>query len=99
MDVVREVQPAVKSCQNAGRLRAEQREVQIVYVEMQHVKVIGALAHLVEHQHEVRNRITRGLIKAQGAGRAGDKFGGGHRIGACEQRYPVSLIDQFLGQV
>jgi hypothetical protein len=54
LEVVGEIQPAVKRCQNPVRLAAEQRKVQIIDVEVQHVEIVCAFAHFVEHQHEIR---------------------------------------------
>jgi hypothetical protein len=49
--------------------------MQIVGVEVQNVELVGALAHLVEHDHLVGNRIADVGIEAQGATSAGNELG------------------------
>jgi hypothetical protein len=75
--MIRKILPAVKRGQRPPALGSKQRKVQIVGVEMQDVELVGALAHLVEHDHLVRNRIAHIRIEPQGASRAGHQFGGG----------------------
>src|SRR5262249_8216983 len=89
LEGIGKIQSAVKRCQNAGRLRAEQRKVQIVYVKVQDIKIICTLTHLVEHQHELWNGITGSVIKTQSAGRTSNKLGGSDCVCAREQGHFV----------
>src|SRR6202161_1133315 len=67
-----QVLPAVKRSQGLRRQRAEEREMEQIDVKMKNVKLLRALAHLINHQHEVRYDIAHGRIKAQGASATGD---------------------------
>jgi hypothetical protein len=96
---VLEVQPPVQRGQRALRAVLEEREVDHVDVEMQHVELVHACPQLVQHRH-VRGEVgfQRGGIQADGliahrhqpCARLG--FGGG------EQRDVVAGFDQGVAQ-
>jgi hypothetical protein len=73
--VVGKILPAVQGGQRPGRKLPEQREMEVVDMEMHHVEFIGTLACLVEHQHEMRNGIPDHEIESQSLWRAGDEIG------------------------
>ena len=58
---------AVKRGQGPGRQRAEKGEMEQIDVKMENVKLVRALADLINHQHEVRNGVAHRRIKAQRA--------------------------------
>ena len=66
--------------------------MQIIDVEMQDVKIVGALPDLVEHDHHVGDCIPNVRIKAQRSRRAGDELGRrweppGRRRGRCRDSF------------
>ena len=68
-------------------------------VKMKNVKLLRALAHLINHQHEVRNDIAHGRIEAQRARTTGSQLSAGDRVRACKERHIVAKPDEFFGQV
>ena len=55
---------AVKRSQSPSCQRAEKREVEEIDVKMENVELLRALAHLINHQHEVRNDVAHGRIES-----------------------------------
>ena len=72
-----QILPAVKRSQSPSCQRAEKREVEEIDVKMKNVKLLRALAHLIDHQHEVRNDVAHGRIEAQRASTTGSQLGAG----------------------
>src|SRR6185437_15002985 len=72
-----QILPAVKRGQGASGQRAEKREMEQIDMKMKNVKLLGALAHPIDHQHKVRNDIAHGRIKAQRASTTGSQLGAG----------------------
>ena len=68
-------------------------------MEMQDVEVVGALAHAIEHQHVIGDRIADAGVEPERLGHAGHEIGGGDRIAAREQRDIMAEGHQFFGQV
>ena len=64
---VPQILPAVKRGQGPSCQRAEKREMEQINVKMKNVEFLRALAHLINHQHEVRNGVAHGRIKAERA--------------------------------
>ena len=67
-----QILPAVKRSQGLRRQRAEEREMEQIDVKMKNVKLLRALTHLINQQHEVRYDVAHRRIKAQGASATGD---------------------------
>src|SRR3984957_13186911 len=59
-----QILPAVKRSQGPRRQRAEEREMEQIYVKMKNVKHLRALTHIIHQQHEVRYDVVHGRIKA-----------------------------------
>jgi hypothetical protein len=57
-----QILPAVKRSQSPNCQRAEKRKVEEINVKMKDVKLLRALVHLINHQHEVRNDVAHGRI-------------------------------------
>ena len=68
-------------------------------VKMKNVELLRALAHLINHQHEVRNDVAHGRIEAQRARTTGSQLGAGDKVRACKERHIVAKPDEFFGQV
>src|SRR5579872_5057155 len=66
---------------------------------MKNIEFLGALAHLINHYHEVWNDVVHGRIKAERASRAGSQLGAGNRVPTCKERDIVAKPDKFFGQV
>ena len=79
--------------------RPEQREMELVDMEVQDVEVVGALAHAVQHQHVIGDRIADAGVEPQRRGHAGHQIGRRDRIAAREQRHVMAERHQFFGQV
>ena len=67
---VGQVLTSMKGRQGAIGHGAKHREMKQVEVEMQHVEIRDVLAHLVEQQHMVRNRVDHQRIEPQRGTRA-----------------------------
>jgi len=73
-----QILPAVERGQGPTCQRTEKREMKQIDVKMKNVKLLRTLAHLIDHQHEVRNGVAHGRVKAErtrtarGQLRAGD---------------------------
>ena len=98
LDVVK-VLPSVQSGHRPIGDRPKQREVKLVDVEMQDIEFVGHLAHAVEHQHVVRNRIPYIRVQSQCHRHAAHQLGAGNRIAAGKQGHVVTLPNQFVGEI
>ena len=49
--------------------------MKLVDMEVQDVEVVGALAHAIEHEHVVRDRIAYAGVEPQRLGHAGHQIG------------------------
>ena len=94
-----QVLAAVQRGHRPARERAEQREMELIDMEVQDVEVGGPLPDAVEHQHVIGNRIAHAGVEAQSLRHAGHEFGGRDRIPAGKQRDVMAERHQFLGQV
>jgi hypothetical protein len=81
------------------RQRAEEREMEQIYVKMKNVKLLRALTHLINHQHKVGYDIAHGRIKAQGASTTRGQLGAGDRVSTCKERHIVAKADKVFGQI
>jgi hypothetical protein len=81
------------------RERPEQRQVQHLEVEVQHVELGSMGAHALEHRQVVGQRIGRMRVQARGARRARDQARRGAGIGGGEQGHLVPEAHQFFDQV
>ncbi len=90
---------AVQGGDGAARDRSKQREMELIDMEMQDVEIAGLLAHAVEHQHVVGDRIADAGVEPQRLGHAGDEVGGGDRIAAREQCDLMAEVHQLFSQV
>ena len=69
-------------------------------MEVQDVESSARVAHLVEHQHVIRDGIVDARVEPQRAGHAtGTQLRAGDRIAAGEQGHVVALAHQLFGQV
>src|SRR3984893_14858709 len=66
---------------------------------MKNVELLRALAHLIDHQHEVRNSVAHGRIEAQRTSTTGSQLGAGDRVRACKERQIMATPDEVFGQV
>jgi hypothetical protein len=76
--------PAVQRRHRALRLVVEDREVELVDVEMQDVELACRSTHLVEHHHVVGNDVADGRIEPQRLRAAGHQSCRGDRLPAGE---------------
>ena len=70
--MIAEVLPPVNRSQRPSILVTKEREMQVIDMEVQYVKILNALAYLVEHDHIVGNWVADIWIEAQGPSTAGD---------------------------
>src|SRR5258705_314722 len=75
----------MKGGQRSLRDRPNQWEMKMIDVEMQDIELVAPLAHLIEHEHVVRDRITHRRIEPQGGDRTGNELGRSDGIPAREQ--------------
>ena len=68
-------------------------------VKMKNVELLRALAHLIDHQHKVRNAVAHGSIEAQRTSTTGSQLGGGDGVPASKERHIVAKPYEFFGQV
>ena len=94
-----QILPAVKRGQGPSCQRSEKREMEQIDVKMKNVEFLCALAHLINHQHEVRNDVAHGRIKAKRASTTGSQLGAGDGVPACKERHIVAKPDEFFGQI
>jgi hypothetical protein len=78
----------------------EERKVQQIGVEMQHIEVVGVLAHLVQ-QRQMGGDVgfQRGRVEPDRLVAHGHKTRAGPRIGAAEQGDLMAQVDQRVGKV
>ena len=81
------------------RQPVEDREVELVGVEMQDVERGCHPPHLVEHHHVVGDRVDDARAQPERLGAAGHEPGPGARMAAGEQRHVVALRHQLLREV
>src|SRR5580704_1425110 len=89
----------MKRSQSPSSQRAEKREVEEIDVKMKDIKLLRALAYLIDHQREMRNDIAHGRIEAQRARTTGSQLSAGDRVCARKERHIVAKPDKFFGQV
>ena len=77
----------------------DQRIVQVIDMEMQHVELVGPPPNIVEHDDMVREWVPDRRIEPQRHVRAPHQLRSGTRISAGKQRHIVSFADEFLGQI
>ena len=77
-----QVLAAVQGGDRAARDRAEQRKLKLVDMEVQDVEVVGPLAHAIEHQHVIGNRIDDAVVKPERLRYTGHQIGRRDRIAA-----------------
>ena len=70
-----------------------------INVKMKNVELLRALAHLIDHQHKVRNAVAHGSIEAQRTITTGSQLGGGDRVPASKERHIVTKPHEFFGQI
>ena len=73
--------------------------MKLVDMEVQDVEVVGALAHAIEHQHVIGDRIADAGVEPERLGHAGHEIGRGDRIAAGKQRDVMAERHQFLGEI
>ena len=78
---------------------AEQRKMQVVGVEVQHVEALGLPPYRIELQHRVRQRVLDRGVEPQGLARAGNQPGQGPRVAAGKERHLMTEPHQGIGQV
>src|ERR1700723_2526514 len=94
-----QILPAMKRSQSPSSQRAEKREVEEIDVKMKDIKLLRALAHLIDHQREMRNDIAHGRIEAQRARTTGSQLSAGDRVPTCKERHVVAESDKFFSQI
>ena len=83
----------------AANHRPEQRELELVDMEMDDVKFLGSFVHPAHHQHEIGNRIAHRAIEPQRHGNTGDEVGRSDRVAAGEQRHVMAEADEFFRKI
>ena len=68
-------------------------------VKMNDVEFLCPFAHPVNHQHEVRNDVANGRIKAKRASAAGGQLSAGDGVAACKESHVVAKPDKLFRQV
>src|ERR1051326_8302986 len=81
---ITQILPAVKRAQGPSGQRAEKREMEQIDMKMKDVEFIGALAHLINHQHEVRNDVAHCRIDTKRASTTGGQLRAGDGVPACK---------------
>src|ERR1700693_2514128 len=94
-----QILPAVKRGHSPSCQRAEKREMEQIDVKMENVEFLRVLANLIDHQHEVRNAVAHGRIKAERASATRNQLGAGDRVPTCKDRHVVAEPDKFLSQI
>ena len=72
-----QILPAVKGRQGPICQRAEKRKMEQIDVKVKYVEFLRAIAHLINHQHEVRNGVAHGRIETKRAFTTGSQLGAG----------------------
>ncbi|MCY1295328.1 hypothetical protein D9M70_446650 [compost metagenome] len=96
---VGQVQAAMQGGHGPHRHAPQQRKVDHVDMEVQHVKAAGTRHDAVQHHHVIRQRIAHARIQAQRHVGARYQFGTRGRVPTCEQRDVMALPHQFFGEV
>ena len=73
--VIGKVLSAMKRRHSSRSFRSKQWKVQVVDMKVQDIEIGGTLAHFVQHQRVMRNRVTGIRIEAQRTGRALNQLG------------------------
>src|SRR6188474_258259 len=76
-----------------------QREMEVVYVEVDEVEFGRALEDALQHDYLVGQVVNALFVEAQGGRAARHKPGFGDRVAAGEQGYVVSLVHKLFGKV
>src|SRR5215213_10804037 len=92
---VGEIEPAVQGCHALMRQILEQRVLQEIEMEMDHVELIGPPSDRVEH-NEVAGDVIADTGEPEALRDTRDKLRRGLRITAGEERDLVPLRNQFL---
>jgi hypothetical protein len=83
----------MQSCYLGNRLAARKREMQVIDMEMDDIKLVHMLKNLF-HQHDVMRQLVRAmLIETQGTPTRGHQPGFGDRVAARKKRNVVTLLD------
>ena len=83
---------APMQCRQAGdRQMPEDREMEMVDMEVKHVELGGVRTHLVQHQHVIGHDIADGGVEPQCLRAARHEIGGGDGITTCEQGHLMAL--------
>ena len=94
-----QVLAAMQCSDSAARDRPEQRKLKLVDMEVHDIEVVSALAHAIEHQHVIGNRVADAGVEPQRLGHARHQIRRRDRIAAREQRHVVAERHQLLGEV
>jgi hypothetical protein len=81
----------MQRCQAGDRQMPEDREMEMVDMEVKHVELGGVRAHLVQHQHVIGHDIADGGVQPQCLRAARHKISGGDGITTCEQGHLMAL--------
>ncbi len=79
--------------------RPERRKLELVDVEMQNIKFVGALAHAIEHQHIIGDGIRTLASSRSALGPQLTRLAAVIRIAARKQCHVVAQCHQFLSQI
>jgi hypothetical protein len=93
------IESAVQRGQERRRCAAEQRERPVDQVDVQHVELMRAAIHLLQHHHMRRKGVAQRTAEAQRARQHRLECHRGDRIAAGEQRHVVTEIDEFFCQI
>ena len=94
-----QIQPSMLGSQRKRGKIAEQREMQVVDMEVQDVEFGRPPAHPIEHDHVIGQRIPNRGLESERLLRARRQFRRSQRVAAREQGDLVSLADQLLGKI
>ena len=94
---VRQVEAAVQGGERAVRDTAEDREMEVVGMEVQDVELVRTLADPFQQHRGVRERIEDSRVESQRSRSTRHQLRRTHRVPAREQGDTVALSNQFLG--
>ena len=81
------------------RLTTREWKVQVINMEMDHIELMSAVKHLLQHQDVVSHLVRATLIQPQRAPAHRHETGLRYRVTACEQGHVMTLANQFLSKI
>ena len=89
---IAQILPAMKCSQGPSLQGAEKRKVNQIDMKMKNVELVRALSDLINQQHEVRNDVAHGRIKAKRTSATRSQLGAGDGVCARKERHIVAEL-------